>query len=634
MPPSDWDRIQEIYYAALPVFPADRPEFVARACNFDPLLTREVTSLLEADEAAEQFLEPPVFGLGLKIISDGQLDQVRASPTDFIGSTIDRRYLIEKELGHGGIGAVYLARDLTLHHKPVVVKVLLQAAQQDPYVLKKFRQEVEALARIDHPAVVSVLGAGELADRKPYILMQFVDGVTLRSQIPAEGINLERAASIVRQVGDALDTVHEKGILHRDLKPENIMLQAFKRGHERVRIVDFGIAKVKNSVIAPSTINQAPVGTLLYMSPEQLRGEKLGPASDVYSLGVIAYEMVTGRRPFIPVSGSQLVELHRGGVRLRPCKLRPDLSTEAQSIILRALSFAAEDRYQSASEFGDSLARALTYDESAMPAVPLADLQVLAQPETIEGRREGISADASTVQDSDLRASQPHPSIPVTRVGLSRRSSLIVTAVLALIFTTSVAAIYVFRKTRSNANTAVAAGQRSFSYWLTVQKMRDGRKYQGTFQSSGQEVFENGYKFRLNFASADPGYLYVFNVGPPDADNTTLTMVYPTPSRSNTLVSGQPVQTNWNTFGGRTGTENFWIIWSTSPVDEFESMKAAVFDNEKGAVTDENSSRLIHDFIDRHSDNKLETSKDAVAQQTHVSGTGAVLVKLAQLEHR
>src|SRR6202022_1724477 len=133
-------------------------------------------------------------------------------------------------------------------------------------VLKKFRQEVEALARIDHPGVVSVLGAGELPDGKPYIGMQYVSGVTLRSQIPPEGMNLERTAVILKQIGAALDDVHEKGILHRDLKPENIMLQVLKGGTELVKIVDFGIAKVKDSVVAPSTVNEAPVGTILYMS--------------------------------------------------------------------------------------------------------------------------------------------------------------------------------------------------------------------------------------------------------------------------------------------------------------------------------------------------------------------------------
>src|SRR5262249_25945246 len=151
--------------------------------------------------------------------------------------------------------------------RKVVIKVLLEASLIDPYVVTKFRQEVEALSRIDHPNVVSVLAAGELRDGKPYIVMQYVDGVTLRSQIPIEGMDLERAALILKQMGAALDDVHERRIFHRDLKPENILLQFLKGGTEWVKIVDFGIAKVKDSVVAPSTANKVPVGTVLYMSP-------------------------------------------------------------------------------------------------------------------------------------------------------------------------------------------------------------------------------------------------------------------------------------------------------------------------------------------------------------------------------
>ena len=337
-----WDRIQEIYYSTLPMHTSERSAFIASACDGDPFLVREVTSLLKADDSSAGFLESPVFELGLKIISSDSARRSTESDrtTDsLVGTTIDQKYLVERVLGHGGMGKVYLARDLTLHSRPVVIKVLLEASVKDDYVVKKFRQEVEALARIDHPGVVSVLGAGELLDGKPYIVMQYVNGVTLRSQIPIEGMDLERAALILKQIGAALEHVHEQRIFHRDLKPDNIMLQSLK-DTELVKVVDFGIAKVKDSVVAPSTVDKVPVGTVLYMSPEQLRGgERITAASDIYSMGVIAYEMITGRRPFTPTSAPQLLELHRAGVRVKPIDLRSGISTEAQAIILRSLSF-------------------------------------------------------------------------------------------------------------------------------------------------------------------------------------------------------------------------------------------------------------------------------------------------------
>ena len=370
-----WNRIQEIYHLTLPMPRSERRAYLDGACNNDPLLVHEVTSLLRADDAADGFLESPVFELGLKVISSSNRNHgstpVAEPDESLVGTTIDGRYLVERELGHGGIGKVYLARDVTLHHRRVVIKVLLQASLDDPYVVTKFRQEVEALSRIDHPNVVSVLGAGKLRDGKPYIVMQYVDGVNLRSQIPSEGMDLERAALILKQIGAALDDVHEQRIFHRDLKPENIMLQFLKGGKELVKIVDFGIAKVKDSVVAPSTVNKVPVGTVLYMSPEQLRGgERITAASDIYSMAVIAYEMITGRRPFNPSSAPQLLEMHREGVRLNPIDLRPNLSTEARAILLRALSFDPAARYQNAAEFGDHLARALIGPWNVCPGSP------------------------------------------------------------------------------------------------------------------------------------------------------------------------------------------------------------------------------------------------------------------------
>jgi len=269
-----WDRIQEIYHSTLLIPPSERSAFIASACDNDPFLVREVGSLLKADESSEGFLESPVFELGLKIISSDSLKittVANGSADSLAGTTIDQKYLIERELGHGGMGRVYFARDLTLHSRPVVIKILLEASVKDVYVVKKFRQEVEALARIDHPGVVNVLGSGKLPDGKPYIVMQYVNGVTLRSEIPTEGMELERAAHILKQIGAALEHVHEQKIFHRDLKPDNIMLQSLTGGTELVKVVDFGIAKVKDSVVAPSTVDKVPVGTVLYMSPEQLR---------------------------------------------------------------------------------------------------------------------------------------------------------------------------------------------------------------------------------------------------------------------------------------------------------------------------------------------------------------------------
>src|ERR1051325_8600978 len=137
--------------------------------------------------------------------------------SNLLGQTIDGRYAVERELGQGGVGAGYLARDQKLHNKTVVIKVLLDKSLQNSWVVQKFQQEKEALARVDHPGVVGILDTGELPDGQPYLVMQFIDGVTLRSQIKSEGIALDRAAESIKQTGRALAVAHEKGIFHRDL---------------------------------------------------------------------------------------------------------------------------------------------------------------------------------------------------------------------------------------------------------------------------------------------------------------------------------------------------------------------------------------------------------------------------------
>jgi serine/threonine protein kinase len=277
------------------------------------------------------------------------------------GSVLDGRYLIERELGRGGIGVVYFARDQQLMGKPVVIKILLEQVfenDSDGWVKKKFRQEVEALARIDHPGVVGVLQTGEMADGRPYLVMQYIEGRNLRSVMKPEGMSLTHVGNIIRQIGQALTSAHDRGIYHRDLKPENIMLQPLGQDEDHVKLIDFGVATVKDSQVAVNRPTTMVAGTVGYMAPEQLIG-KPSAASDIYALGVIAYEMVTGRRPFNPDSPYQLLGLQHEGVRVKPADLRPSLPAQAQAVILKALSFEEQERHARARDFGDELARTL-----------------------------------------------------------------------------------------------------------------------------------------------------------------------------------------------------------------------------------------------------------------------------------
>ena len=637
-----WHRIGEIYHSAVPLSRSERAAYVTSACSGDSELQDEVESLLHADDSSGGFLEAAVFDLGLKILSDDGLtsDETDAiienrAPDELLGKTLDERYLIERQLGHGGVGKVYLARDLKLHNKHVVVKVLLEKSLKNEWVALKFRQEKEALARIDHPGVVGIVDTGELADGEPYIVMQYVDGISIREAIKAqpEGMDLDRAASIIKQAGSALSAVHERNIYHRDLKPENIMLQRVGHGEEQVKILDFGVAKVKESLIASSTVTDATsAGTISYMSPEQLRLQKVSAASDIYSLGVIAYEIVTGRRPFKAQTAAHLAEMQREGIRVKPMDLCPLLSPDAEQIILKALTFEPQDRYQNAAEFGNALAHALINEQESVtvpgrPAESSSEMPL----ETIETPFEPAVGHSSPRMVS---------STPVDLKEQKRGWPKIAGALAFIAILLAGGLIFIKRQSLFGNNPNTGGGnmaERSLAYWLTVQKMRDGKPYQEPFQSSGQEVFENGYKFRLNMSSPQAGYLYVFNEGAPESDNTSFTVIYPTPLTNNgsaKLDPNQNIQTNWNTFAGRIGTEQFWITWSASPVAELEAARDTAFKNKEGALTDAAMVRTVKEFLTKHSDRKPETTKDSAKQRTNMRANGDVLVKLVELEHR
>jgi serine/threonine protein kinase len=609
-----WDRIQEIYHSAMPVPRSERSAFLEAACNNDPVLIHEIKALLHADDIAAGFLEAPVFELGLRIMSNGQNSSNGDGPLpeqNLAGTMIEGKYWVERELSQGGMGKVYLTRDVSLHDRPTVIKVLLPVALGNPYLKKKNFQEVEALSRIDHPNIVNLYGAGELPDGSPYIAMQYVEGETLRSQILGEGMDLERAALILKDLGAAIEDFHERGIFHRDLKPENILLKPFRGRKELVKIVDFGIAQVKDSVFGPSTASNSPVGTVRYMSPEQLRGgEQITTASDIYSLAVVAFEMITGRHPFNPSSAPDLLELQRKGVQLNPIALRPSVPTEARVVLLRALSFEPAARYQSAEEFGDQLARALTRNAGAIGVPPPQPLITRLAGGPFKYVLAGLVIALISVTVALIR-NRPSPRTD-EKLG------------------------FVTEPTPTPAIPNPGAA-RSLIYWLNVQKMRNGRPYQQAFPSSGKGIFETGYKFRLNVSSPDPGYLYVFNEGTPSQSGTNFTILYPTPQTNGglaTLGANQVVQTNWNIFAGQPGTENFWIVWSVLPVPELEAAKTEAFKNANGALIGESLVAARQFLITKDNEKKTRYTTDKDANQTTVRGNGDLLVRLVEFQHQ
>ena len=284
---------------------------------------------------------------------------------------LNGRYEVEGELSRGPFGIVRLARDTYMCSRPVVIKTLPLAEGEtfdDPWFRRKFDEQIQALDRIQHPGVVRVYEYGWTPEGEPFFVMPYIEGACLSDVLRGGALELKRAARIVGQLGSVLTAAHDVGVIHRDLKPENVILQTF-RDVEFSILIDFGIATVGDLTSRRPTRETAVVGTLPYMSPEQLRGGPV-PATDVWALGVVAYEMVTGRPPFDADDELTLGDMQRAGVGTMPRSLRPELPEAAQDVILKALSYDPAARYAHAHEMGDAFLRAVLVGDGQPPYPP------------------------------------------------------------------------------------------------------------------------------------------------------------------------------------------------------------------------------------------------------------------------
>lgn len=260
-------------------------------------------------------------------------------------------YTIRRRLGKGGMGAVYLARDLTLD-RPAAIKVLLEALVDQPGVLERFQREAKAAAQLNHPNIVQVYGVS-LDDELPYIAMEYVDGTSLETWLESRGpMPWDRAMNVVAQVAAALDCAHGHGIVHRDIKPANILLD--KQG--RVRVTDFGIAKVVQAA-TQLTVDGTFIGTPQYMSPEQCGTGEVGPQSDLFSLGVTAYELLSGRVPFQGDTPASLIFKITSDSPEPLSNHTAGISPSVESLVSRLMAKEPVDRYQSAKEVLADLTR-------------------------------------------------------------------------------------------------------------------------------------------------------------------------------------------------------------------------------------------------------------------------------------
>jgi serine/threonine protein kinase/tetratricopeptide (TPR) repeat protein len=337
MTPERWQKIQELFEAVLAQPPQDRVLFLSQACAGDESLRQEVESLLASDSAEES----PFENAASKVAAGWMTEQ---QSSDLIGQHIGR-YEILSILGSGGMGEVYLAHDNSLGRK-VALKLLPRQFTRDPDRLRRFEKEARAASALNHPNIITIYEIGRW-DETQFIATEFIEGETLRERMTKARLALNDILEIGAQIAGALAAAHAAGIVHRDIKPANIMV----RTDGYVKVLDFGLAKLVAAKASPDITDPGRVmGTASYMSPEQALGETLDHRTDIFSLGVVLYEVATGTHPFVGKSEASTYDaiLHKSPARID--EANPILPIELDQIVRHALEKDPTRRYQTASE--------------------------------------------------------------------------------------------------------------------------------------------------------------------------------------------------------------------------------------------------------------------------------------------
>ena len=391
MTPERWRQVEEIFQAALDLSPEDRSRYVSDVCKEDTELRRDVESLLTQYDSAGELLDEPAYGnTELNVIGSFVEEK-----DPMIGRRLGS-YRIEKEIGRGGMGAVYEAlRADNEFNKRAAIKLVKRGMDTD-FILRRFRKERQILAALDHPHIGGLLDGGTTEDGLPYFVMEFIEGQPLYVYCDNHKLNITQRLKLFRSICDAVHYAHQKQVVHRDIKPSNVLVTS-----EGIpKLLDFGIAKLLNPQIA-GDITHDPTATAMrlmtpeYASPEQVQGAPTTPTTDVYSLGVLLYELLTGHRPYrlvnrapheiarviceeapappsiiitraedlVPSSYSgdesttlQQLYIRRGGTLE---SLRRALTGDLDNIVMQALRKEPEWRYQTAADLRDDITRYL-----------------------------------------------------------------------------------------------------------------------------------------------------------------------------------------------------------------------------------------------------------------------------------
>jgi serine/threonine protein kinase len=417
VPVSDWKKVKEVFHEALRLDSGERDLFLTEACAGDLNLRLEVESLLISLTEAKSFLEQPLIGEPPKTIDEWQLEPGR----------LISHYKIVSPIGTGGMGEVYLAEDQQLLRQ-VALKILPEHLMAIGDRVRRFQREANAVSGLNHPNILTIFEFGAV-DGVYILASEFVKGETLRTRLGRGPLPLEDALDIAVQIASALNAAHEARVIHRDIKPENVMI----REDGYVKVLDFGLAKLSATGSDPDAETRPLVfsqpgmilGTASYMSPEQARAKSLDARSDIFSLGVVLYEMLSGRKPFEGESTSDVIASIIQSDPPPVSRFNTAVPGEVDRIIEKCLEKDRDERYQTAAH----LLVDLKHAKKAAEGVASRS----------EEETEILQSDRATKLVAE-RPTADERSLPAT----PRRSTYVIVALIAVAIIAAVGAAYWF----------------------------------------------------------------------------------------------------------------------------------------------------------------------------------------------
>lgn len=587
-------RLEVLFHDALEKHSDERASFLAKACGNDTELLNEVTALISAFEQEAGFLETPV------LQSANSTGQVVCQPGELLG-----HYRIEDLLGCGGMGDVYLATDNTLGRK-VALKLLPFKTAVGKATLARFWLEARTASALNHPNIVTVHEIGE--DRGfHYIATEYVEGFTVRRLLANGPVPMDLVLDIALQTARGLMAAHSAGIIHRDVKPENIMV----RPDGYVKILDFGLAKLTESALNrqtgfradsdSATIPGILLGTVGYMSPEQARGLDLDARSDLFSLGSLIYEMVTGQCPFTGQTPSDVLTCILQG---EPPAITGTVSSappELTAVVARLLCKDRDQRYQTAEKL-------------------IADLQKLQQPATPrDAAAPGLPVEKATAA--------------IQRKKNLRRTSAIL-GIAALLFAT---AALLSRARHADGRANIPAQPWTFQCRLSLDTATGQRAEDIVLPAKTPLSFAAGRSFRLHFSSPETGYLYLLDESSGSSGKSAeFSTVFPSPTSNNgsPLVSAGreiaiPEESRLQFDSGK-GTDRLWLVWSGNNLPLMDGLAKYANSRDRGVIQSPAEIQAVENFLQaNYKIENLNLNGPGIAAR----GDGRMLIWRMDLEH-